>query len=94
MPIYNTTEALCAQNSETVYFTSIYTAENHVTSKTTTMVDTIEKPHIDSVRLSLIFPLKLVRFAWGLTQIHVPQKNDSSIPIVCDFRTNIWFYSY
>ena len=44
------------------------------------------------VRLSLIFPLILVRFAWGLKQI--PRKNDSNMTNVCDFRTKIWFKSY
>ena len=48
------------------------------------MVDTIEKPSIQ-VRLSLIFPLMLVRFAQGLKQI--PRIYDSnSRPIVCDSR--------
>ena len=36
---------------------------------TVTSAETIEKPSIQ-VRLSLIFPLMLVRFARGLEQIH------------------------
>ena len=51
--------------------------------KTTTMADTCQIPSIQ-VRLSLIFPFILVRFAWDLKQIQ--QKHDSNIPIVCDLR--------
>ena len=61
--------------------------------KITTMADTIEKktPSIQA-RLSLIFSLILVRFAWGLKQI--PRKNDSKMPIICNIRRKIWLNSY
>ena len=55
------------------------------------MADTIENLSIQ-VRLSLIYPLILVRFAWGLKQI--PWNNNSIISILSDFRTNIWLKSY
>ena len=44
----------------------------------------LKKPSIQ-VRLPLIFPIILVRFAWGLKQI--PQKNDNNWPIICDLGT-------
>ena len=53
--------------------------------KTTTMASI-------QVGLSLIFPFILVRFAWGLKQI--PRKNDSNMPILCDFQTKILLKSY
>ena len=37
--------------------------------KTTTMADTVGGKSVDSGRLSLTFPLILVRFAWDLKQI-------------------------
>ena len=45
--------------------------------KRTTMADSIEKNPLIQVRLSLIFPLILVIFAWGLKQIH--RKKDSNM---------------
>ena len=44
------------------------------------------------VTLSLLFPLMLVRFAWGLKQI--PWKKDNNMPIACDFRTKVWLKNY
>ena len=58
--------------------------------KTITMADTIEKI-VDSGKISLIYQLILLRFAWGLKQIS--QKNDRNMPIVCNLRTNIWLKS-
>ena len=75
---------------------SMTTVENRVTGewrdfKTTTMADTIGKMLIQ-VRLYLIFQLILVRLVLGLKQI--PRKNDSNMPIVCDFWTKIWLKCY
>ena len=47
------------------------------------MVDTLQNPSIQ-VRLSLIFPLILIRLAWGLKQI--PWKNESNMSILMTFR--------
>ena len=44
------------------------------------------------VRLSLIFPLILIRLAWGLKQI--PGKNESNMPIFGDFQIKIWLKRY
>ena len=55
------------------------------------MADTLQKPSIQ-VRLSLIFPLKLIRLAWGLK--HIAQKNESKMSIFSDFQTKIWLKSY
>ena len=44
------------------------------------------------VSLSLIFPLILIRFAWGLKLI--PLTNGSNMSIFSDFRTNTWLKSY
>ena len=44
------------------------------------------------VRLSLIFPLILIRFAWGLKQI--PRKNESNTSTCSNFRTKIWLKIY
>ena len=39
--------------------------------------------------LSVIFPLQLVRFVWGLKQI--PCKKYRNLPILSDFLTNHYF---
>ena len=44
------------------------------------------------VRLCLIFPLILVRFAWDLKQI--PRKKYWNMPIYLTFLTKSWFKSY
>ena len=66
-------------------------AENHVTSKEQQWRIPVKIPSIQ-VRLSLIFPFILVRFACGLKKI--PQKNDSNMPILWDLRIKIWLRSY
>ena len=67
---------------------SVITKENHVTSKQQQSRILLKKNPSIQIRLSLIFPLILVRFAWDLKQIH--RKNNSNMPKVCDIRTNIW----
>ena len=64
---------------------ALVTVENHVTSKEQQW--RIPLKNLDSGKLSLIYPLILVRFAWGLKQI--PRENDSNRSIVCDFQTKI-----
>ena len=53
--------------------------------RTTSMADTSQTT-VDSGKTFFIFPLILVRLAWGLKQI--PQENESNMPILCDFRTS------
>ena len=79
--------AVCARGISWSYLT----AENHVTSKQKQWRLPLTKPSIQ-VRLSLIFPLILVRFALDLKQI--PKENDSNRHTACDFRTKIWLKSY
>ena len=55
------------------------------------MADTCQNPSIQ-LRLSLIFPLILIRLALGLKQI--PRKNESNMSVFCDFQTKIWLKSY
>ena len=64
-----------------------------MTSKTTTMADTIEKSHRFRLDFFFIFPLILVRLAWGLKQIP-RKKNDSNMPNVRDFQTKILLKSH
>ena len=47
------------------------------------MADTCQNRSIQ-VRLSLIYPLILIRLAWGLKQI--PRKNESNMSIFNDFQ--------
>ena len=47
----------------------------------------VKQPSIQ-VRLSLIFPFTLVRFALGLKQN--PQNNDSNMPNLCDVLKKVW----
>ena len=63
--------------------------ENHVTSKQRQwrIPYLIEKP-IDLCETFFDIPLILVRFALGLKQI--PWKDDSNMPIICNFRTKVW----
>ena len=46
-----------------------------------------KKKMSNQVRLSLIFLVKPVRYAWGLKQI--PLKNDSNRSLICDFQAKI-----
>ena len=55
------------------------------------MADTCQNPSIQ-VRLSMIFPSILIRFAWKLKQIS--RKNESNMSVLSDFLTNIWLKSY
>ena len=50
------------------------------------MADTCQNPLIQA-RLSLIFPLILIRLTCGLKQI--PRKNESNMAIFSDFQTKI-----
>ena len=55
------------------------------------MADSCQNPLIQE-RLSLVFPLILIKLAWGLKQI--PQKNESNMSLFSDFRAKIWLKSY
>ena len=55
------------------------------------MADSCLNPSIQ-VRLSWIFPLILIRLAWGLKQI--PRKNESNMPIFIFIQTKTKLKSY
>ena len=56
------------------------------------MADNYQNPSIQ-VRLSLIFPLILIRLAWGLKQIS--RKNKSNMSILATFgQKTQWLKSY
>ena len=61
----------------------IEAVENYATSKQHQLWIPLKNTSIQ-VRLSLIVPLILIRFARGLNQI--PRRNDSNMSIVSDFR--------
>ena len=54
------------------------------------MADICQKPLIQ-VKRSLIFPLILIRYTWGLKQI--PWKRNRNVPILIEFQTKILIQS-